>query len=80
MTRCSIGLLLALVLAPAYAAEDAPKATDKTKLVCTKERTTGSHLPKRVCMTQAQHEERRKQDQEAMQRLRSTRPNETSSR
>jgi hypothetical protein len=77
MKRFWMGTLLALALVPAYAA-DATK-TDKPRLVCTKERSTGSHLPKRICMTQAQHEERRKRDQEAMQRMRSApRPNDVS--
>jgi hypothetical protein len=77
MKRYWIGPLLALALAPAYADQE-PKA-DKPKLVCVKERTTGSHLPKRVCMTQEQQQERRKQDKEAMERLRSApRPNDVS--
>ena len=71
MTRNWTGLVLALALAPACAAaKEAPPAAEKPQLVCTKERTTGSNLRKRVCMTQAQHEERRKHDQEAMSRLR----------
>jgi hypothetical protein len=79
MKRHWIGALLALALAPALAAEEPATKADKPKLVCTKERSTGSHLPKRVCMTQAQHEERRKRDQEAMERMRSApRPNDVS--
>jgi len=73
-----IACLLALAVAPAYSAE-AP--ADKPRLVCTKERSTGSNLPRRVCMTQAQHDERRKRDREAMERMRAgTRPNDTSGR
>ena len=80
MTRYWIGPLLALALAPACAAaKETSPAAEKPKLVCTKERTTGSNLPRRVCMTQAQHEERRKHDQEAMERLRSApKPNDMS--
>lgn len=73
--------LLALAFTPAYPAEAPAAKADKPKLVCTKERSTGSHLPKRVCMTQAQHEERRRRDRDAMERMRAgTRANDTSGR
>jgi hypothetical protein len=78
MKRFWMGVVLALALAPAYAESTEAKA-DKPRVVCTKERTTGSNLRKRTCMTQAQSEERRKRDQEAMERMRSTpRPNDVS--
>ena len=73
-----LGLVLGLAVAPAQAG-DAPKK-DGPRVVCTKERTTGSNIRRRNCMTQAQQEERRKRDQEAMQRMKSApRPNDVSS-
>lgn len=67
----AVGLLLTLTLAPAHAGNAPESKADSPKVVCTKERSTGSHLPRRVCASQAEHEERRKQDQAAMERLRS---------
>ena len=48
-----------LVVTPAFANESAPapKPDDAEKVVCKKQRPTGSHLPVRVCLTRAQWEE-----------------------
>jgi hypothetical protein len=39
------------------------------KLICTESYPTGSHLPQRVCMTQAQIEARRKADQDTIRNM-----------
>jgi hypothetical protein len=67
----ALSLLLTLTSMPAHAGDAPEGKADNPKVVCTKERSTGSHLPRRVCVSQAEHEERRKQDQAAMERLRS---------
>lgn len=64
----AVTLVASAAALAAKPAEPAP-ATEKPKLVCTSERTLGSHLPKRVCMTQSARDERSKRDQEAMRTL-----------
>lgn len=66
--------LLVLGAVSAMAAESKPAKptapTDaKNGRVCFSEPTVGSHLPKRVCMTEAERERRRQADQETMGRL-----------
>lgn len=70
-------LLLALAPALAFAADPPPPrkpAPAKDKVVCSSERSTGSHLRRRSCQTEAQREARRKQDQEAMERMKTPPP------
>lgn len=47
-----------------------PNAQKSERLVCFAEKTTGSHLRKRICLTPEEMEQRRKADQEAMRNLR----------
>jgi len=78
-----MGLLFALALAPAHAAEPAAAGTPaaKPRMVCASERSTGSHIRRRTCMTEAQQEERRKRDQEALERMKGpVQPNNASTR
>ena len=74
--RVSHALLVATGMA--YAAVSAaadpgaaagPKAKDP-RLVCFAEKTTGSHLRKRICVTPEELERRRQADQEAIRKLR----------
>ena len=55
-----VAIGFALAAGPAFATEPlgaAPKtADDRDKVVCKKERPTGSHLPVRVCLTKAEWE------------------------
>lgn len=39
----------------------------KDKLICTREKTTGSRIPKRICMTVYEREARRENDQRMLQ-------------
>jgi hypothetical protein len=74
--RTCLAALLVLGFAPALAAEPPPakSAAPKSKLICSKERSTGSNLRRRTCQTEAQREARRKQDQEAMVRMKTPPP------
>jgi len=54
------------------ATEDAGAKPKKPKLICTKERVTGSHRTTRVCRTAEQEAERRENDQKAIGDLLST--------
>ena len=66
-------LLLATVSVQAADTKPAAKPEsggDNSKLVCFIEPKTGSHIKKRVCMTEAERETRMKQDQDAMTKLR----------
>lgn len=72
MKAHGVAALLALVAAQAGAADKAKPAgadDEKPRLVCFSERATGSHLRKRICMTEEQMAERRKRDQETMARM-----------
>jgi hypothetical protein len=51
--------------------KQATPVDDSTRTVCFVQPTTGSHIKKRVCMTQAEYTARKKADQEAMMRLKS---------
>jgi len=46
------------------------EAKKENRLVCFAEKTTGSQLRKRICMTREEQEQRRKEDQDAMNKLR----------
>ena len=73
---CLAALLLALAPALALATDPPPRkpAPAKDKVVCSSERSTGSHLRRRTCQTEAQREARRQQDQEAMERMKTPPP------
>jgi len=64
------GAVLALGMTMAAQAEQAKAKPEKSgsgdDIVCFAEARTGSHLKKRICMTQAERERRMKEDQEAM--------------
>lgn len=53
------------ILAEDPASADA-KADRKERLVCFAEKTTGSNLRKRICMTESEREKRRKEDKAAL--------------
>ena len=63
----------ALAALQAHAAPPAPKpapvAGDKPSLVCFIAPSTGSHIKKKVCMTEAEHAARKAADQDAMMKL-----------
>lgn len=69
---------LILAAVSAQAAETKPTAKRdasddaKSQLVCVTEPVVGSHIKKRICMTQEEREQRRKADQEAMIKAKST--------
>lgn len=58
---------------PAKPTNPAKPAPGKSDQVCFAEKTTGSHLRRRVCMTREEQEQRRLADQQAMERLRRSR-------
>jgi len=68
------GAVVALGMTLAAQAEQAKAKAEKSgsgdDIVCFAEARTGSHLKKRICMTQAERERRMKEDQEAMAKLR----------
>lgn len=64
--------LLALLLSATIAsAGEAPRVMPDSgdRRVCFVEARTGSNIKQRVCMTEAERERRRKEDQEALSRL-----------
>jgi len=67
----AVGLLCggAAVAEQPKPADGSQPGTDE-RLVCFAEKTTGSHLRKRICMTPEEREQRRKEDQEAVNKLR----------
>ncbi|HEY5458151.1 MAG TPA: hypothetical protein VIJ81_01620 [Sphingomicrobium sp.] len=69
--RVAIGIIAALVLIPAAAAADEKKteAKDPNRIICEKQSVVGSRLAtKRVCMTAAEWEIRRREDREAVEK------------
>jgi hypothetical protein len=66
------GALLALAVtatAQAGEAKKAAKTAAADEVVCTYERSVGSHLGRRVCATRAQREEKSRANQDAMAHL-----------
>lgn len=59
----------AAVLLPAAGAYATGERDPGSERVCFAEKTTGSHIRKRVCMTKAEREKRMRENQEAMKRL-----------
>lgn len=66
-----IGMLLVALNSAAGAAETPKKSPASDRHVCANESATGSHIRKRVCVTR-EEERRRKEDQEAVRKLRSS--------
>jgi len=73
-SRRALGVFLVLLAftGPAAAGSSADTKPSERR-VCVTERTTGSHLGRRVCMTESEREERRLADKAAMERLRPVR-------
>ena len=42
---------------------------DKDRLVCIRQKTTGSRIPKRICMTQAERDNRTERDQDDLRNM-----------
>jgi hypothetical protein len=55
---------------PAKSAKSASASKGQSDRVCFAEKTTGSHLRRRICMTREEQERRRVADQQAVQRMR----------
>jgi len=76
--RALATLLAAATLAamlPASAeppAAPAPEAKSSGRLVCFTEPVTGSHMRKRICMTEEERERRRAEDQEALRKFKNS--------
>ena len=73
--RVAIGIIAALALIPAAAAaataadEKKTEAKDPNRIICEKQSVVGSRLTtKRVCMTAAEWEIRRREDREAVEK------------
>ena len=71
--RVAIGIIAALTLVPAAAAaaadEKKTEAKDPNRIICEKQSVVGSRLAtKRVCMTAAEWEIRRREDREAVEK------------
>jgi hypothetical protein len=69
--RVAIGIIAALALIPAAATaeEKKPDAKDPNRIICEKQGVVGSRLAtKRVCMTAAEWEMRRREDREAVEK------------
>jgi hypothetical protein len=69
--RVAIAIIAALALIPAAAAaeEKKPDAKDPNRIICEKQGVVGSRLAtKRVCMTAAEWEMRRREDREAVEK------------
>lgn len=67
------------VRAKQYESEKAAlQAADRDDVVCTYERTVGSHLKKSICMTAAEREARAEQSRDSAQRAQRTKNSPTS--
>lgn len=69
--RVSIVIFAALALAPAIAAAEVKKADNKdpNRIICEKQEVIGSRLAtKRICMTAAEWDVRRREDREAIEK------------
>lgn len=69
MSRIAAVTLLLLLPAATPAPAERTPATEGSQLVCFTQPATGSHIKKRVCMTEKELAERKRQDQEAIARL-----------
>ncbi|MFN3585342.1 hypothetical protein [Phenylobacterium sp.] len=72
-----ISMLAAVVMladgTPA-AAEGAKKADDANKMICKSEAVAGSRMPKRICATKAEWEQRRLDAKDALDKSQTNRP------
>jgi len=69
--RLTIGIIAALALVPAAGAAEEKKADakDPNRIICEKQREVGSRLAtKKVCMTAAEWEIRKREDREAIEK------------
>jgi len=68
--RVVIGIVAALAVIPAVAsAEEKPAAKDPNRIICERQGEVGSRVAtKRVCMTAAEWEIRRREDREAIEK------------
>lgn len=68
--RVVIGIIAALAVIPTVAvAGDKPAAKDPNRIICEKQGELGSRVAtKRVCMTAAEWEIRRREDREAVEK------------
>jgi len=69
--RVAIGIVAALALIPAaaLAEEKKPEAKDPNRIICEKQGVVGSRLAtRRVCMTAAEWDIRRREDREAVEK------------
>lgn len=66
MRALAIAVALALTAGSAFAADAPSPDADKQKVVCKKERPTGSRIPTKVCMTKAEWEAATDAAQEAL--------------
>ena len=69
--RVGIAIMATLALAQTAAAEDQKKTTNKdpNRIICEKQEVVGSRVAtKRVCMTAAEWEVRRREDREALEK------------
>jgi hypothetical protein len=66
------GALAAILSCGVAAASDqAESGGDPNELVCTYEKRTGSHIKQKVCVTRSEREQRAREDQDSVQRLKS---------
>lgn len=73
--RVAIGIIAVLALIPAVAAaeEKKPEVKDPNRIICEKQEVLGSRVAtKRVCMTAAEWEMRRREDREAIEKAQVT--------
>lgn len=81
--------MIALVLAMAVLAADAPAAAETTKastaakeapkpnkdgMICVKEPTPGSRMKSRICMTKAEWDQRQRDDREMLDKAQTVKP------
>jgi hypothetical protein len=69
--RVAVVLFAALALVPAIAAAEQKKAdkNDPNRIICEKQEVLGSRVAtKKICLTAAQWEDRRREDREAIEK------------
>jgi hypothetical protein len=59
---------------PATTAAKAAPKPDKNGMVCVKEAVLGSRMKSRICMTQAEWDDRQRQDREMVEKAQSLKP------
>ena len=69
MHRWTIVTLAALLAGPVAANERPAKAPAKERVICTYDTATGSHLRKKVCMTESERKARQLADQQRAREL-----------